>query len=201
MANSSSSIPLKCETCGKDYKLLALHPVSISLRCEACGKKYKMLALNPTWISNKLKTLGAVCLMGMTFLTCFDVVGRFMGHPIFGSVEIVGFLATLTVAMSLPYTHQMKGHIGVEILVRTFSEKTQAIIEVCTGVLSLVLFGIITWRMAVYAHTIQASGEVSMNLEFPEYTIIYIVAFCFLIFFLLILQDIIQNIAKIKGDK
>ncbi|QTA90994.1 TRAP transporter small permease [Desulfonema magnum] len=156
---------------------------------------------NIEWILNKLKLIGAVSLMLMTFLTCADVLGRFLGHPIFGSVEIVGFLATLTVVMSLPYTHQMKGHIGVEILVRLFSEKTQTIIETCTGILSLGLFGIVAWRMVLYAHTMQKSGEVSMNLQFPEYVIIYIVSFCFLIFFLLILQDIIQNIAKLRGNQ
>jgi TRAP-type C4-dicarboxylate transport system permease small subunit len=154
------------------------------------------------WILDKMKTAGAVCLMGMTFLTCADVAGRFIGYPIFGSVEIVGYMATLTVAMALPYTHQMKGHIGVELLVRTFSERVQAVIEICTGILSFFLFGVITWRMAVYAHTLQKSGEVSMNLQFPEYSIVYIVAFCFLIFFLFILQDIAQNIAKLtKGNK
>ena len=51
-----------------------------------------------------LKILGAIALMGMTLVTCADVVGRYLGHPIFGSVEIVGFLATLAVALALPYT-------------------------------------------------------------------------------------------------
>ncbi|OQY58636.1 MAG: C4-dicarboxylate ABC transporter permease [Desulfobacteraceae bacterium 4572_88] len=153
------------------------------------------------WMMRMLKTAGAICLMGMTLLTCVDVVGRFLGYPIFGSVEIVGFMATLTVAAALPYTHQMKGHIGVELLVRTFSEKTQALIEICTGTLSLALFALITWRMGLYANTMQKSGEVSMNLGFPEYAIICVVAFCFLIFFLLILQDVIQNVQKLRGDK
>jgi len=125
-----------------------------------------------------LKIIGTVCLAGMTFLTCIDVIGRFFGHPILGSVEIVGFMATLAVAAALPYTHQMKGHIGVEIMVRLFSQRTQTIIELCTNFLSLGLFALITWRMTVYALTMQASGEVSMNLEFPEYIIIYLVSFC-----------------------
>ena len=148
-----------------------------------------------------LKVLGAACLVGMMFLTCADVVGRHFRHPIFGSVEIVGFLSTLAVAMSLPYTHKVKGHIGVEILARMLSEKTQAILDIVTGILSLGLFGIVTWRMWVYAGTIKDSGEVSMNLEFPEFTVIYAVAFCFFIFSLMILQDIIRDIKQLKGNK
>ena len=53
------------------------------------------------WITEKLKVLGGACLVGMTLLTCVDVIGRFFRHPIFGSVEIVGFMATMAVAMAL----------------------------------------------------------------------------------------------------
>ena len=150
------------------------------------------------WMLDKMKIVGAACLVGMTFVTCADVVGRALGHPIFGSVEIVGFMATLAVVMAMPYTHQVQGHIGVEILVRLFSEKTQTIIDICTGIVSLILFSVISWRMAVYAHTMQESGEVSMNLELPEHAIISITAFCVVVFALIILKDIIKNIGKLK---
>ena len=151
------------------------------------------------WILDKMKIIGAVCLVGMMLLTCVDVVGRAFGHPIFGSVEIVGFMATLAVVMAMPYTHQVQGHIGVEILVRLFSEKTQTIIDICTGIVSLILFSIVTWRMTVYANTMKKSGEVSMNLELPEHFIIYVTAVCLLIFTMIILRDIINNIRKLKS--
>ena len=149
-------------------------------------------------ITSALKVVGAICLVGMMALTCADVVGRYFGHPIFGSVEIVGFMATLAVALALPYTHREKGHIGVEILVRLFSDRTQAIIELITSIISLTLFAVITWRMAVYARTMQKSGEVSMNLQFPEAIIIYVTAFCFLMFALMILRDIIKSISYLR---
>jgi TRAP-type C4-dicarboxylate transport system permease small subunit len=151
------------------------------------------------WVLDKMKIIGAACLVGMMLLTCADVVGRTFGHPIFGSVELVGFMATLAVVMALPYTHQVQGHIGVEILVRLFPEKTQTIIDICTGVVSLVLFAVVTWRMTVYADTMKESGEVSMNLELPEYLVIYVTGFCLLVFTLIILGDIINNIRKLKS--
>ena len=151
------------------------------------------------WILDKMKIIGAACLVGMMLLTCVDVVGRAFGHPIFGSVEIVGFMATLSVVMAMPYTHQVQGHIGVEIVVRLFSEKTQTIIGICTGIVSLILFAVVTWRMTVYASTMRESGEVSMNLELPEHLVIYVTAFCLLIFTLIILKDILNNIRKLKS--
>jgi len=151
------------------------------------------------WLLDKMKIIGAACLVGMTLLTCVDVVGRAFGHPVFGSVELVGFMATLAVVMALPYTHQVQGHIGVELVVRLLSEKTQTYIDICTGLLSLTLFAVVTWRMVVYAFTMQESGEVSMNLELPEHLIIYVTAFCLLVFTLNILQDTLKNIRKLKA--
>lgn len=152
------------------------------------------------WILDMMKIIGAACLVGMMLLTCVDVVGRAFGHPIFGSVEIVGYMAILSVVMAMPYTHQVQGHIGVEIIVRLFSEKTQTIIEICTGILSLILFAIVTWRMAVYASTMEKSGEVSMNLELPEHWVIYVTAFCLLVFTLIIFRDILYNFRKLKSQ-
>ena len=151
------------------------------------------------WALDKMKIIGAGCLVGMMLLTCADVVGRALGHPIFGSVEIVGYMATLAVVMAMPYTHQVQGHIGVEILVRLLSEKTQTIVDICTGIISLILFAVVTWRMTVYANTMEKSGEVSMNLEFPEHVIIYLTAFCLVVFTLIILKDIIINIRNLKN--
>lgn len=151
-------------------------------------------------VAAALKVAGAACLVGMMLLTCADVVGRLFRHPIFGTVELVVFMGTLAVAMAMPYTHQIKGHIGVEILVRTFSRRTQILVDLVTGLLSLGLFGLITWRMTAYAGVIWRSGEVSMNLEFPEYLIIYAVAFCFLIFALVILQDLLRDIKKLRNQ-
>lgn len=153
------------------------------------------------WISEKMKVIGAACLVGMTFLTCADVIGRRLGHPIFGSVELVGYMAILSAAMALPYTHQVKGHIGVEILVRIFSERVQTIIDTGTSILSLLLFGTVTWRMLVYAHTMRESGEVSMNLEFPIHLVIFIVSLCLLVFTAVILQDIFNNLKKLKANR
>ncbi len=144
------------------------------------------------------KVGGAFCLGGMTLLTCVDVVGRKLGHPIFGSVELVGFMATLAAALALPYTHHVQGHIGVEIVVKNFSERTQKTFDLFTNILALVFFSLVTWRMFVYAGTIRASGEVSISLKFPEHLIILAVAVSFLVFVLTIFEEIVSISRQLK---
>ncbi len=152
-------------------------------------------------VTDGLRILGLWCLVGMMLLTCVDVIGRKFGHPIFGSVELVGFMATLAVAFALPYTHQAGAHIGVEVLVQLISKKAQAVMELCTLVVSLALFALVTWQMILYADTMHKSGTVSMSLELPEHLVIYIVAVCFLLFSLVVVKDIVANVQKLRGSR
>jgi TRAP-type C4-dicarboxylate transport system permease small subunit len=151
--------------------------------------------------SGLLKVIGAAALTVMMLLTVVDVIGRFFKHPIFGSVELVGFLATIVIATALPYTYKVDGHVGVEILVRLLSEKAQIIIDIFTRTVSLVLFCLVTWQMFLYAEDIYKTGEVSMNLEFPIYYIIYLLAFGLLIFSVTILETIFRNIQQLRELK
>lgn len=149
-------------------------------------------------ISDVLKLIGAVALTAMMMLTVVDVIGRFFKSPIFGSVELVGFLATIVVAAALPYTYKMDGHVGVEILVRLLPDKTQIWVDIFTRILTLILFILITWQMFLYAEDIQHTGEVSMNLQFPIYYIVYLLSFALLIFTVTIVEMIFQDILKLR---
>lgn len=143
-----------------------------------------------------LRGLGGIALVGMMMLTCFDVVFRAFGKPIFGAVEIVSFLATILLACAMPQTHQENGHVGVDLLVRKLSPKTQSIVDSVTNVTSALLFGLVCWRMFRYAGTMKASGEVSMTLEFPAYILVYVVAVAFGVLALVIATGAVYKIKE-----
>lgn len=150
------------------------------------------------FLTAKLKMVGAVFLIGMALLTCADVVGRLFKYPIFGTVELVSFMGAIAIACSLPFTHQEKGHIGVELFTRKLPRKVRHIIELCTELFSLVLFLLVSWRMVLYSFKAKESGELSMNLQLPEYAIIFVLACGFLIFSIIILNSIFQTLAQLR---
>lgn len=146
-----------------------------------------------TW----LRGAGALALTAMMLLTVADVTGRFFKHPIFGSVELVGFLAVIVMAAAMPYTYQKDGHVGVEILLRLLPKTPRIIVEILTRCMSLGLFIVIAWQMFVYAADLKSSGEVSMNLELPVYVVVYILAACLVAFTLTILQRIVDLVKQL----
>lgn len=146
-----------------------------------------------------MKLVGAALLVIMTVLTCVDVIGRFFRHPVFGSIELMGLMGAMALAMSLPYTHASKGHIGVEIAMGMLRPTFRAVIQLMTGLLSLLLFGIVTWKMFEYSKKMMVSGEVSMNLGLPEYGVIAVVGFGFVMFTVTIIRDVVNTVGELRG--
>lgn len=144
-----------------------------------------------------LKWVGGVALVLMMVLSCFDVVTRYFGVPIFGAVEFVSLLATLVLACSMPQTHVEKGHVGVDLFVRKFSPRSQHLIDGITNSLAAVVFSLVCWQMFVYAASMERSGEVSMSLQFPTYIFIYAVAVAFGVLGLVIVVDAVNNLHKV----
>jgi len=86
----------------------------------------------------------------------------------------------------------------VEIVVTKLSRRVRAFIDLCTSFLSLGLFGLVSWQMYDYSWNFKQSGEVSMNLELPEYLIIFVVGGSFVIFTVMIIKDIIENFNTLR---
>lgn len=150
-----------------------------------------------TRLETVMKVLAAACLMGMALMTGADVFGRAaFNSPIFGSEEIVTILATLAIGLSLPYAHTQQVHIGVEIVTRRLSRRTRKIIKLVTDFAALCLFALVAWRMYLYAGTLERSGVVSMNLELPEYLVVYALSFGFGAFALCVARDVLLFFRK-----
>ncbi len=144
-----------------------------------------------------VKFLGGIALVAMMALTTLDVIFRYFGRPIFGAVEIVTFLATILLACAMPMTHAEKGHVGVDLVVRLFSRRGQAVNDAVTGLLALILFVLVCWQCMLYAQTMKRTGEVSMSLEFPNYIFVYVVAVAFGVLCLVIFVELTNNMRTI----
>jgi TRAP-type C4-dicarboxylate transport system permease small subunit len=147
-------------------------------------------------IGSVMRVAGCVCLLGMALVTVADISGRLGKSPIFGSEEVVSFLAVLALGLSLPYAHTYRSHIGVEVFVQLLSTRVRRRLKLFREVLSVAFFALVTAMMALYAHDKQLSGEVSMNLGLPEYLLIYVLAGCFAVTTLTMFADLVRFILQ-----
>ncbi len=88
----------------------------------------------------------------LMLLGAFDVIGRYVfNRPITGAFEISEVLLAGVLFFGWAYTQATRGHIRVNILVRRFSARGQALTDLINSVLGLVLFSVITWQAALIA--------------------------------------------------
>lgn len=151
-------------------------------------------ALN--WVNKLLRLIGGIAVVSMMAVTCLDVLLRGFGHPLVWAVDLVGFLALMSLACALPITHAEAGHVGVDLFVQKLSVRTQAWFDTVTSLVSCILFGVIAWRMWLYAAELAAKGEVSMTVQIPKSPFIYLVAVCFAVLTATVFLDFLRHAGK-----
>ncbi len=141
-------------------------------------------------LSKGLNIIAGVFLVGMTVLTCADVILRGFRHPILGTYEIIGFLGALTAGFALAYTTLVRGHVAVEILVVHLPKGIQKIIYAGVNLLSLGIFFLLGIECVRYGNDLKVAGEVSLTLELPIFPVLYGLAFASFVVCLVIIIDL-----------
>jgi len=144
---------------------------------------------------NKLLTfLGGVFLVGMIVLTCANIISRLVWVPIIGTFEMMGYFGAVVTAFALCYTQVKRGHIAVDVLVNTFSDKVKKVLMMINNTICCLFFLVVAWQVAVKATTLLETGEVTETLQVIYYPFTYAVAFGCLVLSLTLLTELIRSL-------
>ncbi len=140
----------------------------------------------------------AVAGMGlMLLIITIDVAGaKLFRWPLPGVFDLVCLLEFLIVALAIPFTHVIKGHVSIEFFVGRLGKRAQVIVTIIAALLTVVLFIAMTWQMFVFSRTIQVSGQITPSLRIPIFTATYVAVISFCVMSLLVIGQFLQ---KIKG--
>lgn len=88
--------------------------------------------------------LGVLAYAAAALLTVADVLGRRIGLPIVGVVDLVQLFVLSGAWLAIPYAFLVGAHVGVDVLVEAFSSRWQRAVRivaslVAVGFLSLML--------------------------------------------------------------
>ena len=90
-----------------------------------------------------------VILFLLMLLGASEVIGRFFfNRPIVAVLELSQIMQAMIVFLAWAYTTAQRSHVRVELFVRGFSSRLQAILEFVIAILGVVLFGLIAWQAA-----------------------------------------------------
>jgi len=132
-------------------------------------------------------------LLAMILLTCIDVSMRyFFNRPIAGTYDLVSLMGAVIAAFAMPYTMLMKGHVAVDLIVRTLSKRKQLAVETVTHAVGILLFLVMVWQCFILASDMKAAGEVTPTLLLPFYPVVYCMSACFFMLSLATLVNLLN---------
>jgi TRAP-type C4-dicarboxylate transport system permease small subunit len=121
--------------------------------------------------------IAMVLLVLLVLLTVADVVmRRFFNAPIAITMDISKLTLGTIVFLSLAYCAVHGSHIVVDLIVSRFSQRTQSIIGTVIYMLSVVLMGILSWRLFLLAIRVKDMGETTVIWDIPTYPFVFLAA-------------------------
>ena len=152
-----------------------------------------------TWVCDAMDSIGGFAMAAIMILITGNVLLRMTGNPINGTVEWVQFLQATSIGLTIAFCGLQGEHITINLFVDKLPRKARFVIDIFVNILILVFVLLTAWVMVGSGVSMRDSGHVGMVTRIPFYPFIYIIAFGFLIYAFVAINNIIQAFAK-GGD-
>lgn len=157
------------------------------------------LELASLWINRALAAAAAVALAGMMLFTAFDVVMRTLDMPVAGSVEVIGWLSAVAMALALGDVQVHHGHVAVTLVSERLSGRKAALLETLNSLVALLLFGMAAFVILRYGVTLHRTGSLSETLKVVVYPWVYVVAIGFAGLTLALAVDLARALQRLRS--
>lgn len=138
-------------------------------------------------------------LFPLMFLTTADVLGRkILAKTIPGTFELSEYLLATFIMLGAGYTHQVKGHAGVDFFTSRLSPRSRIICKIITTLLSLFIITIVIWQGWIEGIREKA---VSDMLRIPQYPFRLLVPVGGFFLWLELFFDLQETFRRLKGEK
>ena len=127
-----------------------------------------------TWLAY----IGAAVLGALVLAMIWSIVGRrFFNAPLKGSTEITQLALAVMTFLVLGLEHMGHEKMTVDIVIKHFSKRAQAIIAPIIYILVIVILCILPWQLVVLGSTYQKPTRRCATLDVPIYPFAYLAAF------------------------
>lgn len=154
-------------------------------------------------ISDKLWNIGAliagVTLVAITILIIVNIVARrFFNAPIYGSTEIVKYLALVGGALALSQNEWFDGNIQMTLVLEKISEKAKLVLEIIDYVVCSIAFIFVSYLLVLQTSKKFQINDVTVDLKIPIGIFAGILSFGFMFLTLTLIVKTILKVHQLK---
>jgi TRAP-type C4-dicarboxylate transport system permease small subunit len=152
------------------------------------------------WICRVMTGIATVVLGLILVLAAADISGRiFFLHPIEGVVELIGMLMVIIGFLGLGYCQLVKGNVMIDIITSRFSQRGQAVFNIFSYTICIVICGLITWQGGIRAwlYIFKKTGQYTVIMQIIYWPFMLLMAVSFAWVTVIFILDLIQAIKKV----
>jgi TRAP-type C4-dicarboxylate transport system permease small subunit len=151
-------------------------------------------------IEKFLQIIAQVFVLILMLITVANIVGRFLGFPMVGAIELSLLLLVFIVFLGLAYTQYQNGHVRVEIVVDWLSGGTREVVEIIALIISLAILCVMLWQTGLEGFTaFQVKTYQPGLISFPTWPGKLIIPIGLLFFVIQVIIQILERLSKFKS--
>lgn len=115
-----------------------------------------------------ISLVGLAGLLTLSAITVFEVLVRWLfSFPIQGVYDISQLVVIIVIAACFPVVSAERRHIAVRLTDSLLSARVNSILEAFGELVSLLIFGLMTWQLWIYSNELAASNQTTWMLLWP----------------------------------
>ncbi|MGR3590781.1 MAG: TRAP transporter small permease [Limimaricola soesokkakensis] len=114
-----------------------------------------------------LAALGVAAYAAAALVTVGDVLGRQVGLPIIGVVDLVQLFVMAGTWLVMPHAFLAAAHVGVDFLISRLPRRARHLLHVMAALVALILLALMLWQGFATFETRTMFGDSSQQLGIP----------------------------------
>lgn len=114
-----------------------------------------------------LAAIGLLAFGAASIVTVADVIGRRIGLPIPGVIDLVQLFIMAGVWLIMPYAFYSGAHVGVDFIVDRMPGRVQTVVRILGSLIAIVLLVLMAWYGYVTSQQRIMFGDTSQELGIP----------------------------------
>ena len=168
---------------------------------EACHSTVQRFLKSVDNVSCKIGFIGIIAILVMMTITVVDVILRWFGLAIIGTMEVTELLLGVMAFFSFSWCYCEDKHLKIEVLAEQFPERARCVTSLLGALVGLIFFGAVMWGSFGLALDAYTRKEISPLLKIPLFPVKIIIMIASCIFFLQLLSSVLDRITRVaKGD-
>lgn len=148
-------------------------------------------------LNHYMHYVAAAALLGIFALTVADITGRSVfNNPVSGTIEVTSMILVVLVFLGLARSEDLGDHITVDLIYVRLGERGKKVLDVFADILSIVVLGLLAYRLYQFGFRQIASGAHTPVLKWPQWPFAFVASFGALLY---MVSTLMKLVLRFKG--